>query len=100
MLPTITASRGANPLGFWESTRGRCLNLGELCRGQGFHESRLDWQRAGVTAGQVGKMVGNGMAVNIVELVVSRLVFAAGLIPQLPVQSDSWLQCAPAALPL
>ena len=99
-LPTITASRGGNPLGFWESTRGRCLKVSELCRAQGFHESHVDWLSAGVTRCQFGKMIGNGMAINILELVIPRLLHSAGFLDALPCSADSWLVCQPGTLPL
>ena len=86
-FPCITATRGKS-LMYWLSSKMRMVELEELCRLQGFQLETLRHEEAEVRATSVGHMVGNTMSVNILERLLPRLLFSAGLISHLP--PDRW----------
>ena len=55
---TLTRSRGAQG-GPWVSSRGRRVTVDEMCRLQGFKVSDVPWEAAGITAKQIGAMLGS-----------------------------------------
>ena len=86
-LPCLSATRGAS-FNIWVSTRGRCIQLPELFRLQGIDPADYPWEAAGVTASQMGRMLGNAMSLNMCERVLASLIWSAGLVKDKP--SDRW----------
>ena len=75
---TLTRSRGEVG-GPWVSTRGRRTTISELMRIQGFTESEVPWQEAGISAHQIGAMLGNSVSVPVIGAVLANAMFAGGL---------------------
>ena len=88
MIPCLTAKRGST-CGIWVSTRGRRIDLEEMFRFQGINSADVDWKGAGVTASQMGRMLGNAMSLNVCERVLKNLLWSAGLIERLV---DRWAE--------
>lgn len=79
-MPTITAQRG-RACAWWLSLVGRRINLPELFKFQGLRSAELgDWQSAGISDGHMGHMLGNAVSLNVVERIMSRALFSAGLV--------------------
>eukprot|EP00974_Lingulodinium_polyedra_P048161 4623501-Lingulodinium_polyedra.AAC.1 len=89
MLPCLSATRGAS-FQIWVSNRGRRIHLDELFRLQGIEPKDYAWEAAGVTAAQMGKMLGNAMSLNMCERILGRLIWCAGLVDRKP--RDRWAQ--------
>ena len=87
-LPCMTATR-ASSCGWWVSTRGRRITLSELFGFHGVDERDVPWREAGVSATQMGHMLGNTMSLNVCERVLSRALWSAGLVARSPV--DRWV---------
>ena len=47
-------------------------------------EGAIDWKRSGVSANQVAGMIGNDMTLSVCERVLGRLLYAAGLVAEVP----------------
>ena len=86
--PCITHCRGKQPNGYWCSTKGDYLDVDELAAFQGMKLSELDWQGAGVTALQIGGMLGNAMSLGVLLQLMPRVLFQAKFFDQ------SWLEAA------
>ena len=78
-IPCLTRSRTAQK-GYWCSTRGRVLTLHELLRLQGFRPSRV--LPTTVIERHMREMVGNSMAINVLERILVHLLPAAGLVTE------------------
>ena len=48
---------------------------------QGFTESEVPWQAAGISANQIGAMLGNSVSVPVIGAVLAKAMFAGGLTP-------------------
>ena len=46
---------------------------------QGFTESEVPWQEAGISANQLGAMLGNSVSVPVIGAVLAKAMFAGGL---------------------
>ena len=79
MMMTMTKTR-AQGFAYWISARGRPLSLGEMCKFQGIDLTQFDLPRCGVSEQQFAAMLGNGLTLNVVQRVLSRALFAAGLV--------------------
>lgn len=78
-LPCITASR-AKMGGFHLSSHQRRTCTQELMRGQGMSPRRLaDWSMF-MSASQLREAVGNAMAVPVLERLIARVLYSAGLV--------------------
>lgn len=88
VMPTLTATR-ASTCGWWLSIVGRQIELDELFRFQGLEMQDCgDFIAAGLTPKHIGHMLGNSLALNVIERVLSRALWSAGLVAQrLP---DRW----------
>ena len=79
-MPTTKAQRG-RACAWWLSLVGRRINLPELFKFQGLRSAELgDWQSAGISDGNMGHMLGNAVSLNVVERIMSRALFSAGLV--------------------
>lgn len=85
-IMTITSSRAGQGK-YWLTARSRYASVAELARLQG-HNARLI-RRDGITDSEFGRMVGNGMSVNVLERMLPRALAAAGLVSG--VHADRWL---------
>lgn len=83
---TITRGRGAT--GFYCTTLGRRLCVAETLRLQGFRPETVRWELAGVARTNIGKACGNAMSCSVLERLLPRVLYAGGLIKELP--EDSW----------
>ena len=81
----ITATRGKTR-GWWVTSRGRCLTIGEVLRFQGLDLRELN--RRDIPDSEVGKMAGNAMSANVLERVMTRALYHASLTPKPLV--DQW----------
>ena len=75
---TLTRTRGIQG-GPWVSTRGRRVTINEMLRLQGFEPKDVDWTGAGVTAAQLGGMLGNAVTVQTVGHLLAAAMHASGL---------------------
>ena len=75
---TVTRSRGLAG-GPWITTRGRRTTPTELLKLQGFKETEVPWQKADVTASQLGAMLGNAVPVPVMGHVLSAAMLSAGI---------------------
>ena len=75
---TITKSRGGVG-GPWVSSRGRRVTISELMRLQGFRDEDIPMKELGLSARQVGCMVGNAVSVNTMGCLLSEALYSAGL---------------------
>ena len=83
---TITAARGGT--GFYCTTLGRRLCISEMLRLQGFRPETVSWEEAGVARTRMGRAIGNAMSCCIMERLLPRVLWAGGLISEMPV--DKW----------
>ncbi len=72
--PCLTKSR---KYGFWVTCRGRFQSIQERLRLMGLSPQRVDL--SAVSEGQLGGMIGNSMAVNVLERILIRALPAVGL---------------------
>ena len=75
--PCLTHSRASQANGYWCSTKGDYLNVGELAAFQGVNLAELDWEGAGVTKGQLGGMLGTAMSLNVLLQLLPRVLYQA-----------------------
>ena len=70
----------------------------ELFKVQGLHSAAFgDWQSAGISDANMGHMLGNAVSLNVVERIMSRALFSAGLVRRrLP---DRWAPSCPPPRP-
>ncbi len=88
MSPCVTASR-AQVCGYWLSTHARLVTLGELAKLQGMDLRRFgDYESVGINGRCIGHAIGNAMSVSVLERILIRLVWAAGLVDCMP--RDLW----------
>ena len=86
--PCLTASR-AQQFGWWWSLVGRRATLPELCRCQGCElDDFSGWREQGITEAAMAHMVGNAMSLNVIERVLIRACWSAGLVRTKPF--DRW----------
>lgn len=78
LTPCITCARCGNR-GHWITNRGRRLNIVEMMRLQGMHTPG-DGFKIVVCNTEMGRQVGNGMSVNVMERLLARILPAAGLV--------------------
>ena len=81
---TITHTRGGQG-GPWVSTRSRRTTTRELMACQGFYPEDVDWETAGISKSQMGKMVGNSIPINMVGHIMANAMYSGGLLAH-PVQ--------------
>ena len=78
-LPCITATRGKSG-GFYINTRGRRTTVTELMRAQGMVPSRVNrWDRY-MSRGDMGHALGNAMSVAVLDRVLPRALWSAGIL--------------------
>ncbi len=75
---TLTRSRGGAK-GPWITSRGRRTSMTELLKLQGFMESEVPWQSAGVSPVQLGRMLGNAVTVPVMGSIISAAMHSAGI---------------------
>ena len=75
---TVTKSRGGSG-GPWVSSRGRRVTISELMRLQGLHAEDIPAEELGLSARQVGQMVGNAVPVNTMGCILAEALSSAGL---------------------
>ena len=86
MSPCLTRAR-ASSSGHWVSTRGRRMTRNEMLRLFAIRPLRLDFRD--VPKRSVGAMIGNAMAVNVLERLLCRVLLASQIV--LPGSlSDRW----------
>lgn len=78
---TLTRSRGTSG-GPWISSRGRRCSVTELLKLQGFKDSDVPWQAAGLTQSQIGGMIGNSVAVPMLVAILSAALRQAGILAE------------------
>jgi len=83
MSPCITVARGK---GHWVTNRGRRLMKEEIMRLQGMNPTTF---KVVVSAGQLGRQLGNTMSVNVVERLLCKVLPAAKLVRKNEVE-DRW----------
>ena len=87
-MPCVTARRG-QCLDYWISTCGRRITLHELGQFQGLTPDTIDaLVGLGIRPRKVGEMLGNALSLNVIERVLGRALWSAGLVGQLP--EDRW----------
>lgn len=80
IFPCMTATRSAG-CDWWLLPQGRVVSYRELASLQGFSVHKFqDFADTGVSARQIGKMLGNSMSVNVAERIISKALFCSGLI--------------------
>ena len=77
-VPCLTRSRSGKE-SHWLMSRGRRLNLVEQLRLMGLRPRDIDMDC--ISHNQLGKLLGNGMAVNVLERVLRRLLSHSALAP-------------------
>ena len=90
-FPCITASRGGG-LAYWLSPVGRKVTANELLRAQGYKPEEL--HVSGISAGQLGKLAGNGISLCCLERLLPQALSSAGLRDNLV---DPWAKRSPRA---
>jgi len=83
MSPCITVARGK---GHWVTNRGRRLMKEEIMRLQGMNPTTF---KVAVSAGQLGRQLGNTMSVNVLERLLFKVLPAAKLVKKSEVE-DRW----------
>lgn len=81
--PCITVARGQ---GHWVTNRGRRLMKEEIMRLQGMNPTTF---KVAVSAGQLGRQLGNTMSVNVLERLLFKVLPAAKLVRKSEVE-DRW----------
>jgi len=76
-VPCLTAAR-AGQGGHWVTSRGRRLTSGEMQALMGLMPGQLNTSM--VKVGQFHRMLGNAMAVNVLERIFVKLLPAAGIV--------------------
>ena len=92
MLPCLNRTRGLTG-GFWVSTRGRLTTIAELFRFQGISRKMIRYASIGISARQMGGILGNTMSLPVCGRVLRQLLFCAGLFSELP--PDPWDNARP-----
>ena len=82
----LTKARGST--GYFVTSRGRRLAVSEMLRCQGFRPETVRWQAARLARTVVGQACGNAMSCNVLERVLPRLAYSAGLVEFKPI--DRW----------
>ena len=75
---TVTCSRGGAG-GPWIASRGRRVTTSELMRLQGFEAKDIPAEDLGLSARQVGQMVGNAVSVHTMGFILAEALSSAGL---------------------
>lgn len=84
--PCLTRSRACSS-GHWLTTRGRRMTRSEMLRLFAIKPSRINFGK--VSSRKAGAMIGNAIAVNVLERIFCTLLPAAGLVPQ-GILIDRW----------
>ena len=87
MRPCLTRTRGLTGR-LWASTRGRLTTIAELFRFQGLSRNMIRYSSIGISARQMGGILGNTMSLPVCGRVLRQLLFCAGLVSELP--PDPW----------
>jgi hypothetical protein len=77
----LTKSR-CESFGYWISTKGGPMDVGEMELLQGFEPGSVDWEGAGISKAQWAGMLGNAVNVNVLVHVIPFVLRAAGLCSQ------------------
>jgi hypothetical protein len=77
--PCLTKARSSSG-GHWLTTRGRRMSRAEMLRLFAIKPARLNFNM--VSSRKAGGMIGNAIAVNVLERIFCRLLPAAGLVPE------------------
>ncbi|MCP4242477.1 MAG: DNA cytosine methyltransferase [bacterium] len=85
--PCLTCGRAAAQRLYVTSYR-RVLTMEEMMQLQGVAPARVDWAKIGTSKTKAGHIIGNAMSVNVLERVLPRALFAAGLLSRPP--ADRW----------
>ena len=85
--PCITRARGGSG-GPFISKLNRRTTTSELMRLQGFHPSEIPWEKHGLSRNAVGMALGNAMSANVLQRILPRALWSAGLLSERPV--DRW----------
>lgn len=88
--PCLSATRTATKEGFYCSTSGRCLEIGDLQRLCGFPHKFYNYKSCGVSRRQFGHMVGNAVPVNMFMRIFPAALYSGGLIRQEHARADFW----------
>lgn len=75
---TLTRTRGGSG-GPWVSSRGRRVSITEMMKLQGYIETDIPWETAGLTKRQIGQMLGNSVSVPVVGAILSDAMYSAGV---------------------
>ena len=86
IAPCLTRKRGS--MGMWVSCLDRRLCVSEMLRLQGLSPDLVQWEKAKVSRSKMGGACGNAMSCNVLERLLPRVAWAAGLISELPF--DNW----------
>ncbi len=86
--PCLTHARGQSG-GYWITTHKRKMTVEEMMGFQGIQPTTVPWQRLGISKTRMGAAVGNAMSVNVLERLLPRVCYAAGIIDHLP--EDKWM---------
>ena len=80
---TLTKTRGGQG-GPWISSRGRRTTTTELMKIQGFEDGEIRWEEAGLSAREVGKLLGNAVAVPVLGCILQEALYCAGIVDKKP----------------
>ena len=81
-MMTLTKTE-AGRRGYWCTWKGGFLEKHELARMQGYPDKLIPWDDLGLSAHQVGKLMGNAMTLTVVMNVLPELLRASGKISQM-----------------
>ena len=82
--PCITASRGKSR-GFFINIRGRRIRVNEMMRCQGMQPTRLRKWSKFMPRGIIGHAIGNAMSVCVLERLLPKVLYNAGILAHRPV---------------
>lgn len=86
--PCITASRG-KPRGFFITIHGRRIRVNEMMRCQGMQPKRMRKWYKSMPRGVIGHAIGNAMSVCVLERLLPRVMYSAGILAKRPVDKHA-----------
>jgi hypothetical protein len=86
--PCITASRGKSR-GFFITIHGRRIRVNEMMRCQGMRPSRLRKWSKSMPRGVIGHAIGNAMSVCVLERLLPKVLYSAGILAHRPVDKHA-----------